>query len=894
MSQETIVENPHQKQVDQVLEKFEVKSANGLNESQVQERRKKFGPNRLAEHKQRSIWEIIWSQINNPVVYLLMVAATLSFVFGDIPEGIAIVVVLILNAVIGFWMEFQARQSMKALRNMDKMTTRVRRDGEEKEIDAEDLVPGDIIILESGNLIPADARIIDEAELTVDESPLTGESVPVEKSQESLENEDVQVADRTNMLYKGTAIQTGKGTAVIVATGMETEIGNISSMVSSAGEEEIPLNKKLQGLTKKLIWFVLGLAALFFLVGWLVGEDIYQLVQTSIAWTIAAIPEGLPIVASIALAKGMLRLAKFNVIVKKLASVETLGETTIIFTDKTGTLTMNKLTVKSAILPDQESTVKWKDSEVSLENEEIHNNENFKHLYKISVYCNDANIKEDKEEGDPLEISLLKFTQGLDQENYQKLRDAERAHEDPFDSKSKMMGTIHKEENYYVAAKGATEAILGHSVKILEAGEVKELSEENRQQWVKKNDELSAEGLRVLAFGYRTDQELSEKDDFIDDLIFVGLIAFLDPPREDVPEAVQKCRDAGIEVIMVTGDHPETARKIAYEVNLIEKSDGKVLHGKELAKDLNEAGERNEEVLSTRVFSRVDPAQKLDLVEHYQNQNEIVAMTGDGVNDAPALKKADIGIAMGKKGTQVAQEVADMVLKDDSFPSIVHAIEQGRIIFENIRKFVMYQLSYHLSEILVIAAISFSVYHLPLLPLQLLFINLISDVFPALALGISKGTPNVMKHPPKDPSEPVLPKRHWFLIAEYGVVISIFVIGAYFYGRQVWGLEEEILNNIAFFTMAFAQLWHVFDMREADEPVFNNQVTRNKYVWFALLFCWSAILAAYFIPGLSDVLSLQELPTKIWVLIGISSLLPMITIQILKSLFEKPETTRNK
>ncbi|MEX2568334.1 MAG: cation-transporting P-type ATPase [Cyclobacteriaceae bacterium] len=906
------VKDAYLKSVEEILEVMAVDQEQGLSDEEVRKRRNKFGPNILEEQDKESIWMIILSQINNPVIYLLSAAAALAFVFGDVAEGIAILVVLLINTIIGFWMEYKAQKSMDALKNMDKIQARVLRNGTKTMIDAEEIVPGDILLLESGDLIAADGRVLEANELAVDESPLTGESVPVNKSAEPLK-EEKQVADRTNILYKGTAVTGGTGKVVVCSTGIETELGNISSMVGEEEKDETPLNQKLNKLTKKLIYVTIGLALVFLWVGWMTGKEIYQLIQTSIAWTIAAIPEGLPIVASIALARGMLRLAKKNVIVKKLEAVETLGETTMIFTDKTGTLTKNQLTVNTLFFPDdnrveidwsEDGKAKFKDSDEPSENQ------NFNHLFKIAVLANDANLqaeeagsdgnfpeknrqeKEKSEEqesgkgdGDPLEVALLHFSRSFDRSGFKDIRKLERELHDPFDSETMVMGAVYKEDDgHYVAGKGAAHAMLARSQKILINGEIKDLSDEDKEYWHEKNDALADEGLRVLAFAYNKTDKLPEEEDFLSGLIFIGLIGFIDPPRKEVAEAIQICSGAGIRVVMVTGDHPGTAKNVGQKVKLFDKEEGKeqlAISGMELNEKLE--NKRYNDIFDTRIFSRVDPSQKLELIKHFQEKGEIVGMTGDGINDAPALKRANIGIAMGKRGTQVAQQVSDMVLKDDAFGSIVKAIEQGRIIFGNIRKFIMYQLSYHLSEIVIIALISFSLFTLPLLPLQLLFLNLLSDVFPALALGVGEGNPGTMKKPPKDPNEPILTRKNWMQISLYGLILAICISGAYFYAHLVWEHSEEISNNVAFFSLAFAQLLHVFNMREGDEPIFNNQVTRNKFIWMALAFCLSAIGAAYFIPQIADILSFEKLEGRIWVLIVLTSVMPLMIIQVIKS-----------
>lgn len=903
-AKKTVADNPHSRSVGDIINVLETDQERGLSQDETEKRLESYGPNQLKEQEEKSLFQIVIDQLNNPIVYLLSAAAVLALAFGDIPEGIAIIVVLVLNTAIGFWMEFQAMQSMNALKEMDKVIASVVRNGDEKEIDAENLVPGDIIILEAGALVPADARLIEASELSIDESPLTGESVPVSKFTDPIEK-DTQVADRTNMVFKGTAVTNGRGKAVIVTTGMDTEIGTISEMVSGAEKKQIPLNRKLELLTKRLIWVTLGLAGTFFVVGWITGTDTYQLVQTSIAWTIAAIPEGLPIVASIALAKGMLRLADKSVVVKRLAAVETLGETTVIFTDKTGTLTENRLTLQMMEFEGLKGDIRWDDDKSSAEiiasdGDSEKDDERLKLFFEISVLCNDADLKmesdgKDKGDGDPLDVSLLEFGRAYDSELFKELRSLERIHEEPFDSEDMVMGSVYEIDGKpMLLCKGAAEAILKRCSDNLTAEGKKEFTKESEKKWISRNDQLSEDGLRVIAFAFRElDQKPSEDTDvekeLMQDLTFLCLTGFIDPPREEVKDAVETCQKAGIKVVMVTGDHPGTARNIAREVNVADKDSDNALHGKDLREDVGQYD--RDEVVNTRIFARVDPGQKLKLIEYYQDNGDIVAMTGDGVNDAPALKKADIGISMGQRGTQVAQEVSDMVLKNDAFSSIVEAVREGRIIFGNIRKFIMYQLSYHLSEILIIAGISFTVFALPLLPLQLLFLNLLSDVFPALALGIGKGSPRIMEHDPKDPDEPIINKKNWFMIASHGLILTVYIIGAYFFASYYWGLSDAVCNNVAFFSLAFAQLWHVFDMREANEPIFKNQITQNKYVWWAVILCIVAIIASYFIPQTNSVLSYQELDLKIWVLIGITSLLPILTIQTLKELTKNRDFT---
>ncbi len=874
---------PHALSVEEILNEFDSKKE-GLTEKQASEKLNRFGRNVIEGKKQKSLLQLALDQFNNPVIYLLLGATVVSFIFGDIPEAIAIIVVIILNTAIGFWMEYQARTSVAALKKLNRLEAKVKRDGKTREIDAAKVVPGDIVSLEAGDVIPADARIITYSELKVDESPLTGESLSVEKNSEKQEKDTV-LADRKNMLFKGTALTHGKAEAAVVATGKDTEIGKISEMAEEEEKESIPLNVKLRKLSHRLIWVTVGLATLFFIMGWAAGKEVYQMLQTAIAWTIAAIPEGLPIVASIALARGMLRLSKRNVIVKKLAAVETLGETTIIFTDKTGTLTENRLSVDSIQFPGNEIEAKSL-AEKKDKAEKKAGNENFEHIFKVSVFCNDAQEKEDDSfKGDPLDVSVLKFFKGYDAEKTKTLHEKKQINEDPFDSESKFMGAIHRlDKELYISAKGAADPILSKCNFYLDNGEKKDISEDFKKEWMEKYEELSGKGLKVIAYAYRTEDEsqsesLKEKEEFVEDMIFLGFVSFIDPAKEDVKPSIKKCQTAGIKIIMVTGDHPGTAENVARKVELSADEKYHVMKGSDIE-------DNKDKVTKSNIFARVDPKQKYDIVERFREEGEITAMTGDGVNDAPALKKAGIGIAMGERGTQIAQDVADMILKDDSFPSIVDAVEEGRIIFGNIRKFIVYQLSYHLAEIIIIAGISFSLFYLPLLPLQLLFLNLLSDVFPALALGLGKGDESIMQQKPKDPEEPILNKHNWTAMAVYGITMAAIITGVYLLAYYNFGESKELANTVTFFTLAFSQLLHVFNMREPEENIFVNQVVKNKYIWMALGICIAALVAAYFIPLFHDVLSFETLSGIHWLLVGGGSVATLIVIQIIKHIFK--------
>ncbi|MFW5644700.1 MAG: cation-translocating P-type ATPase, partial [Bacteroidota bacterium] len=569
------------------------------------------------------------------------------------------------------------------------------------------------------------------------------------------------------------------------------------------------------------------------------------------------------------------------------AAVETLGETTVIFTDKTGTLTENKLKVNIFEYPGQHIEISEQDSNKDIRKtlREISKNESFKHIQRVAVFCNDAREEEKNAfDGDPLDVSLMEFFAENEPEKFRDLLSNKRIHEDPFDSESKFMGTInHFEETLYISCKGAVKPVLSRSTKYLDEGKEKDMDDTIREEWLKKDNELSGKGLKVIACSYRQEEknkkdQLKEKDDFVESMIFIGFICFIDPAKKNIHHSLEKCHTAGIKVVMVTGDHPGTAENIAGKVHLKDSDDLEVMKGSDLEKS-------PDAIYGTDLFARVDPRQKNEIVEHYMDQGEITAMTGDGVNDAPALKKANIGIAMGKRGTQIAKDIADMVLKDDSFSSIVDAIQEGRTIFGNIRRFVVYQLSYHLAEIIIIAAISFSLFKLPLLPLQLLLLNMLSDVFPALALGLGKGDETIMQKKPKDPGEPIINKKNWISMVVYGSIMSIIIIGTYFLSVYHFNTSHEVANTITFFSLAFSQFIHVFNMRDPDEKLFRNQVTHNKYIWMALGISLAILFTVYFIPVLHDTLSFEDLSLKFWALAVGTSLTTLAVIQIAKQIF---------
>lgn len=861
---------PYSIEIDETLNHLQSDATKGLSHAEAKSRLTSFGANKISAEKNKSAWSIFFNQFKSPIVWLLIIAAGLSFYFQEWLDGVAIIIVILINAIIGFYMEFQAERSMNALKKLSAVPGKVVRNGQVQEIDSEKIVPGDIVYFEAGDMIPADGRIIKSFQVQIDESALTGESLPVEKSVNAIPI-DTTLAERCNMGYKGTFSTKGNGYMVVTSTGMDTELGKIASMVHSADQSSTPLEKKLQDFSKKLIWITVGLVVIIFIAGLLDGQKFIEMLETSIALAVAAIPEGLPIVATMALAQGMLKMARFNVIVKKLSAVETLGGTNVICTDKTGTLTQNKIEVSTIVTA-------------------ANNIESLELINRIAVLCNTAELQksngEVKEIGDPLETGLLKFAlkNSIDIEKYR--REFQKIKEEPFSSETKIMSTLHLNfEERTIYSKGASEELLKRCSHILDSNGIVELNNENRNHWIKKAEELAFSGLRVIAGAFKPNA--SEAQDLSQNLVFVGLYGMIDPPRAEVFDAIKECKTAGIKIVMITGDHPATAKNIALKLGIANNEEFKVMIGKEMHDFDMLTNEEKNNWIETSVFARVSPKQKLDLVTVFQERKNIVGMTGDGVNDAPALKKADIGIAMGLRGTQVSQEVADMVLKDDSFSSIVIAIRQGRIIFENIRKFVVFLLSCNLSELLVIATASVLNLHFQLFPLQILFINLITDVLPALALGITEGSDAVMNRPPRDINEPIIDKKKWISIFFYSTVIGAVSISAVFFSHltvhktELW--NPELCNNILFFTLVFSQLLHVLNMSDGTS-FFRSEVMRSKYVWGAIIISIIILLGLYAIEPVRTVLSIYRMSVSDWLIISGASVLSLVIIQIGKKL----------
>jgi Ca2+-transporting ATPase len=691
------------------------------------------------------------------------------------------------------------------------------------------------------------------------------------------------------MVFKGTSVTNGNGKAVITGIAQATQLGTITLLVENAEEMKTPLDNKIRVLSKKLVWITLGMTTIFAISGLIQGKEWVLILETSIALAVAAFPEGLPIVATVALSYGILLLAKRNAIVKKLSAVETLGSTKVILTDKTGTLTENKIYVDTLSFPEGTLKVSIKDNVLYFEKGNIEKNDaGFKQLRLTGALCNNSFAKngDDNTEltGDPIEIALVQLANASGTTAQELKLQYERIGEIPFSSDTKVMATLHKSANgNFVAAKGSVEHLLEKCSKLQIGSIIIDLGEKEKKSIISDSEKMAADGLRVLAFAYR-EEAVIDTTDYLNALVYVAMIGFLDPPRLDIKEAMLSCRNAGIKIVMITGDHPLTALNIAKKVGLVDESEQNAITGIEIPPMESLSDEWNKKILTTAVFARTTPKQKLEIVNIYQKAGNIVAMTGDGVNDAPALKKADIGIAMGLRGTQVAKETASIVLKDDSFVSIAQAVSHGREIFQNIQKFVVYLVSCNLSEIFIVTTLGFVAPNSTLLPMQILFLNMVTDVFPALALGLGKGDKTVMERPPRDPKHRIVSNKDWITINLYAAAMTLSVIAAVFYCNYAISDDSKILNNVAFITLAFAQLFHVFNMSSAKSNFLVNEITKNKFVWIALLICTILLVLVYAFPQMRLVLDLEMLSAEVWAASILAGMIPLVLVQGYKAI----------
>lgn len=874
------MEKPCAMDAGDVLAALQTQTTQGLSNSEVESRLLRFGPNQLIEAPPIRIIVLFLRQLRGPIVWLLLLAAFFSLATQEYAEFTAILVVLLINSFIGFFTEYRAIHSMQALREMTNILARVRRDGELMECAAETLVPGDILILDAGDVLAADARLVLSADLACDESALTGESLPVSKS---IERVDVllEPGDQSCMLFKGCGVSRGTAEAVVTATGMDTELGRISELVANAESEHSPLEKQLASLSRHLIWATLGLAVCLLLIGMYSGQEVGLMIQASVALAVAAIPEGLPIVATLALARGMLRMSRHNALIARLSSVETLGATTVILTDKTGTLTENHMRVAKIQTDHADFGFEPEMNSFTRNGTKYDpaNNLVLTQLFRAAVLCNNAsyNPAKDSGVGDPMEVALLEVAAAANMDKTQLQQQFPQTLEHAFDSSLRLMATVHSEnDQYFVAVKGAPKAIF-ECVSHVYKGETETdtvcIDAVQLDHWDRWCDDMAGQGLRLLAVAGKTEQFASA--DPYSNLTLYGVVALNDPARTDVASAIADAKLAGIRVIMATGDHLATARFIADSVHLTDESSRSII-GAELADFSNLANEARVDLLDVDIFARVNPQQKLDLIELHQQAGQVVAMTGDGVNDAPALKKADIGIAMGTRGTQVAKDASDMILKDDAFPTIVHAIREGRAIYCNIRRFTVYLLSCNLSEILTVTIAIIAGLPLPLLPLQILFLNLVTDVFPAFALGTIEPGRDVLKRPPRTPGEPILGKSQWRTIVIHGITLALTTLGVLWISVNLLELKGDSLTTVCFLTLAISQLWHLFGMHNWREGWLATPIASNRFVWLAVAICTALLGLAMLQPHLASLLNLVPLDAQVWTVIITISVIPWL------------------
>ena len=882
----------------------------GLSSSQVQENMKKYGINELQEKKKDSLLKKFLEQFKDFSIIVLIIAAIVSGVVGvaqgeGFTDTIIILIVVILNAVIGVAQESKAEKSLEALKKLSSHASKVIRNGKEQVIPARELVPGDLVIIETGDYIAADLRIIEAVNLKSQEASLTGESVPVEKITEKIDGNEIGIGDRKNMLFSSSLITYGRGKAIVVNTGMNTEVGKIAGMLDNAEKQETPLQQKLNDLGKTLGIACLAICAVIFVIGLLQGKEIIDMFMTAVSLAVAVIPEGLVAVSTIVLAIGVQKMVKKHAIVKKLPAVETLGSSTVICSDKTGTLTQNKMTVEKVFCDDELQDVK-----------KVNTTEDFKKLVYNCMLCNDSRLLEDGQlAGDPTETALVDMAFKLDYEQ-SIYRENPRVEEVPFDSERKLMTTVNKKNGKYIVyTKGGVDELLKCCNSFLYKGEVR-TSINNYAKWIRENNEkMAKDALRVLAFAYKELDHMPSKAEMKtieSNLTFIGMVGMIDPPRIEAKKAVEKCKKAGIKTVMITGDHKITAVAIAKKLGIL-KDESEALTGTELEKMTDEELTKN--VRKYSVYARVSPEHKVRIVKAWQANGEVVAMTGDGVNDSPALKTADIGCAMGKVGTEVAKEAADVILTDDNFATIVSAVEEGRRIYDNILKVIQFLLSCNVGEVIVLLLATlfapqigqwFGISDITmiqvLLPIHILWINLVTDTFPALALAFDPANKDIMDRKPVKRNEGIFTKGRTFRIIYQGLMIGLLTLAAYLIGlgtthTAIDGLtleqtKIEVGQTMAFIVLAFSELIHVFNIRDNKNSIFKTGILGNGVLILAILASALLMVVILFIPQLRTIFSIPILPSDNIIETIVLVLSPIIIVEIMK-LF-KVNTTRDE
>jgi P-type Ca2+ transporter type 2C len=864
----------HALSVEEVLVELRT-SPEGLQEAEAVQRLEKYGPNLLAEEQESSALALLLHQFKSPLIYILLIAAGGSLLLGEVIDAAVIFVIVLFNAALGFFQEYKAERALEALRRMAEPVAEVIREGEIREIPSEEIVPGDIIAVTTGDRIPADSRLIETRTLQVEEAALTGESVPSNKNTEVIADIHQPLADRNNMLYAGTIVSSGKGVAVVVATGGQTEAGRIARHVSEAPAKETPIQRKLNAVARLLAVVGVLVAALLVGIGYWRGFDLYTLFLTAVAAAVSFIPEGLPAIVTIVLAIGVQRMARRNAIVRKLPAVEALGSATVVCTDKTGTLTKNQMTVQTCVTPERSYQITGEgyrpEGEFLSEGDRVNPLEeaDLEFLLQVAALCNDARLVEEEGQwrivGDPTEgaLTVASLKAGIAipelQERYP------RVNEVPFNSEFKYMATLHRSSHgsSLVCVKGAPERILGMSDRVRVNGEIRPLAEEQYRHLRDSSDSLAAEAYRVLAIAYKEiEPEASElpREQVENQLVFLGLAGMIDPARPEAQAAIESAREAGIRVIMITGDNPVTAKAIAASLGFEE---GDVVAGRELTQMSDE--DLGKKIKHVSVFARVQPHDKYRIVKALQEQGELVAMTGDGVNDAPALKLANIGISMGIAGTDVARESSEMVLADDNFATIIAAVEEGRTIFSNLRKVVQYLLSTNTGEVLTFLVSTSAGLPLPLLPVQILFVNLATDGFAMAPIAFEPKEPGLLKHPPRPPEEPVITKRIAARMVMVAVIMVVGTLGLFLY--ELHNVELIKARTMAFTTLAVFQLFNAFNARSSTQSVFRIGLFSNPYILMGVGFSFLLQVLVVHLAPLQAIFRTTALRVDEWGLI---------------------------
>ncbi len=870
--------------IDAVLSELATDRSEGLSSSEVTKRREEHGENRLEEGRKTTMLERFVAQFRNVLIYILLIAAVVSGVLGELSDAIIIAAIVLINAVIGVIQESRAEEAISALQKLSSPKALVRRDGATREVESAELVPGDIVILEAGRVVPCDVRLIESANLKVEESALTGESVPVDKDADAeVESEGVALGDQVTMAFSSTIVTYGRAVGVAVATGMDTELGRIAEMLEDQGSQSTPLQKRLERFGRFLGFLILGLCALMFGVGVLqlllregaVPTDaVLELFLTAVSLAVAAIPEGLPAIVTVVLAIGVQQMSQRNAIIRKLPAVETLGSVNVVCSDKTGTLTQNQMTVTRFLAGSGEA----------LELDQLNFDEpSHRGLVRTMVHCNDATAGGSGSEstGDPTEIALLEAGRAIGMEQSDLANEESRVAEKPFDSDRKMMSTVGRRDGRNrVYTKGALDSVLPLCTRIAEGGDVREITDDDRDRVQRAASAMSDEALRVLAMATREiSAEQIDVNSLEEDLTFLGIVGMIDPPRLEVKDSIALCRKAGITPVMITGDHVNTAFAIARELD-IANSRSQTISGSDLD-ELDDA-ELASHVDALRVFARVSPEHKVRIVAALQSRGNLVSMTGDGVNDAPSLKRADIGVAMGITGTDVAKGASDMVLTDDNFATIVRAIEAGRDIYANIKKAITFLLSCNAGEIVAIFTAILIGWRSPLLPVHILWVNLITDSLPALALGMDSGDPDALLKPPRDPKESLFAGGTGFSVLLNGLVIGAITLVAFRVGSAMYADSLEHARTMAFIVLAMSQLFHAFDVRDNSRSIFQMGLFTNKWLWLALVvgaaLQWLVVSVPVF-AGLFEVFPL--LPVDWAIAVGLA-LVPVLVNETVK------------